>query len=146
MNFSIVVNESLYVCPFKMLSFCFLLPEWCSFFHPVLWHLSPILLRQDVRLGTPHLAGTPALVRSAPPPPPPTFQRWYILLGEGQMTPHVCISDSVYIPVMVNAGWRVFCNWTRTCRRVKQRYVPLKVSPVRGRLFRHRGVVLIGAD
>lgn len=131
---SIVVNDSLYICPFKLLSFCFLLPEWSSFFPSCPETLFPILLRQDDRLVTPCLAGTPALVRSAPPSP--TFLRWYILLGEGQMTPHVCISESVYIPVMVNAGWGVFCDRTETCSRVKQRYVPLKVSTVRGRLLR----------
>lgn len=133
MNCSIVANESLFTrtAPLNRFNYASSSLNDALFSPP---HPAPTPLFQSFPwLATPLLAGTPGLVRSADPPP--RFQRWYLLLGEGQMTPHVCI---FCVHSRDGARWmkRQSCDRTEASRRVKQHLLRLKVSAVRGRLFR----------
>lgn len=104
--------------------------------------LFPILLRQDDRPGTPRLAGTPALVRSAAPPllhSRDGTSRWEKVKWL-RMSASLCTFPWWWTPDEDSPA-----NPSDSCRRVRQHDVPLKVSTGRGRLLR-RGGLFTGAD
>lgn len=87
---------------------------------------------------SPPLAWLGRLLWYGPHPPSPISEM--VLPAGRRSNDSACLHLWVCVHSRDGARWmkRLFCNRPEACRRVKQRYVPLKVSTGCGRLLRRR--------